>query len=173
MSLVGFLTDIFLVIHKMNQNTCFLTKLFGVCLFAPFPTSFISVCKNLKNRYVLPPSSPNFVSHIWRMLFYSSFQTFFSQFIKTKNVFPQPPFHNFGHYGLFSLPLFPLFFLNFFSRYDNRCSSSLFMTKRDRMLQCVAVCCSVLQCIAVYCSVLQCIAVCCSVLQCVPVYYIV
>ena len=34
-----------------------------------------------------------------------------------------------------------------------------------RMLQCVAVCCSVY--CAVYCSVLQCVAVCCSVLQCV------
>jgi len=31
-----------------------------------------------------------------------------------------------------------------------------------RVLQCVAVYCSVLQCVAVYCSVLQCVAVCCS-----------
>jgi len=51
-----------------------------------------------------------------------------------------------------------------------------------RVLQCVAVCCSVLQCVvatfhgketnesvAVCCSVLQCVAVCCSVLQCVAV----
>ena len=47
-----------------------------------------------------------------------------------------------------------------------------------RVLQCVAVCCSVLQCVAVccsvlqvavYCSVLQPFAVCCSVLQCVAV----
>ena len=38
-----------------------------------------------------------------------------------------------------------------------------------RMLQCVAVCCSVLQCVAVCCSVLQCVAVCCSVLQCAAV----
>ena len=38
-----------------------------------------------------------------------------------------------------------------------------------RMLQCVAVCCSVLQCAAVRCSALQCVAVCCSVLQCVAV----
>ena len=39
----------------------------------------------------------------------------------------------------------------------------------ERMLQCVAVCCSVLQCVAVCCSVLvlQCIAVCCNMLQCV------
>ena len=36
-----------------------------------------------------------------------------------------------------------------------------------RVLQCVAVCCSVLQRIAVCCSVLQCVAVCCSVSQCV------
>ena len=39
-----------------------------------------------------------------------------------------------------------------------------------RVLQFVAVCCSVLQCVecvAVCCSVLQCVAVCCSVLQCV------
>jgi len=34
-----------------------------------------------------------------------------------------------------------------------------------RVLQCVAVCCSVLQSVAVCCSVLQCAAVCCSVLQ--------
>jgi len=32
-----------------------------------------------------------------------------------------------------------------------------------RVLQCVAMCCSVLQCAAVCCSVLQCAAVCCSV----------
>ena len=38
-----------------------------------------------------------------------------------------------------------------------------------RVLQCVAVCCSVLQCVAVCCSVLQCVAVCCSVSQCVAV----
>ena len=35
---------------------------------------------------------------------------------------------------------------------------------------CVAVCCSVLQYVAVCCSVLQCVAVCCSVLQCDAVY---
>ena len=35
------------------------------------------------------------------------------------------------------------------------------------VLQCAAMYCSVLQCIAVCCSVLQCAAVCCSVLQCV------
>jgi len=57
---------------------------------------------------------------------------------------------------------------------------------QSRVLQCVAVCCSVLQCVlitrwslahtslgswlkAVCCSVLQCVAVCCSVLQCVAV----
>ena len=34
-----------------------------------------------------------------------------------------------------------------------------------RMLQCVAVCCSVLQCVAVCCGVLHCVAVCCSVIQ--------
>ena len=34
-----------------------------------------------------------------------------------------------------------------------------------RVLQCVAVCCSVLQSVAVCCSVLQSVAVCCSVLQ--------
>ena len=48
----------------------------------------------------------------------------------------------------------------------------------QRVLQCVAVCCSVLQCVAVCCSALQCVAVCCvlrcvevccSVLQCVAV----
>jgi len=38
-----------------------------------------------------------------------------------------------------------------------------------RVLQCVAVCCSVLQCVAVCCSVLQYVAVCCSMLQCVAV----
>ena len=38
-----------------------------------------------------------------------------------------------------------------------------------RVLQCVAVCCSVLQCVAVCCSVLQCVAVCRSVSQCVAV----
>ena len=38
---------------------------------------------------------------------------------------------------------------------------------RLRVLQRVAVCCSVLQCVAVCCSVLQCVAVCCGVLQCV------
>jgi len=40
------------------------------------------------------------------------------------------------------------------------------------VLQCVAVCCSVfrvLQYVAVYCSVLQCVAVCCSALQWVAV----
>jgi len=51
----------------------------------------------------------------------------------------------------------------------------------DRVLRCVAVCCSVgqngvvccsvLQCGAVWCSVLQCVAVCCSVLQCVAVCF--
>jgi len=40
-----------------------------------------------------------------------------------------------------------------------------------RVLQCVAVCCSVLQCVAVCCSALQCVAVCCSVPQCVAVCY--
>ena len=49
----------------------------------------------------------------------------------------------------------------------------------QRVLQCVAVCCSdlqyaavccrVLPCPALCCSVLQCVAVCCSVLQCVAV----
>jgi len=39
------------------------------------------------------------------------------------------------------------------------------------VLQCVAVCCSVLQCVAVCCFVLQCVAVCCSVLQCVVVWW--
>jgi len=38
-----------------------------------------------------------------------------------------------------------------------------------RVLQCVAVCCSVLQCGAVRCSALQCVAVHCSALQCVAV----
>ena len=42
-------------------------------------------------------------------------------------------------------------------------------TRNPRVLQCVAVCCSVLQCVAVSCSVLRCVAVCCSVLQCVAV----
>jgi len=41
------------------------------------------------------------------------------------------------------------------------------LKKRDgsgttRVLQCVAVCCSVLQCVVVCCSVLQCVAVCCK-----------
>ena len=42
---------------------------------------------------------------------------------------------------------------------------------RVRVLQCVAVCCSVLswKCVTVCCSVSQCVAVCCSVLQCVVV----
>ena len=39
----------------------------------------------------------------------------------------------------------------------------------SRVLQCVAVCCSVLQSDAVCCRVLQSVAVCCSVLQCVAV----
>jgi len=45
---------------------------------------------------------------------------------------------------------------------------------RERLLQCVAVCCSALQCVAVCCSVLpwlQGVAVCCSVLQRVCVIY--
>jgi len=37
---------------------------------------------------------------------------------------------------------------------------------QHRVLQCVAVCCSVLQYVAVCHSVLQCVAVCCSALQC-------
>jgi len=42
-----------------------------------------------------------------------------------------------------------------------------------RVLQRIAVCCSVLQCVAVCCSALQCIAACCSVIDCrvLPVYY--
>jgi len=37
-----------------------------------------------------------------------------------------------------------------------------------RVLQCVALCCSLLQCVAMCCTVLQCVAVwCCNVLQCV------
>jgi len=40
----------------------------------------------------------------------------------------------------------------------------------SRVLQCVAVCCSMLQSVAVCCSVLQCVAVHCSVLQCVAVH---
>jgi len=36
-----------------------------------------------------------------------------------------------------------------------------------RVMQYVAVCCSLLQCAAVSCSALQYVAVCCSVLQCV------
>ena len=43
----------------------------------------------------------------------------------------------------------------------------------SRVLQCVAVCCSVLQCVAACCSVLQCVAVCCSVLQCVALLCVV
>jgi len=39
----------------------------------------------------------------------------------------------------------------------------------ERVMQCVAVCCSVLQCVAVCCIVLQCVAMCCNVLQCVAV----
>ena len=37
------------------------------------------------------------------------------------------------------------------------------------VLQCVAVCCNVSHCVAVRCSVLQCVAVCCSALQCIAV----
>ena len=37
--------------------------------------------------------------------------------------------------------------------------------QQNKVLQCVAVCCSGLQCVAVYCSALECAAVCCSVLQ--------
>ena len=43
------------------------------------------------------------------------------------------------------------------------------MEYKKKVLQCVAVCCSVLQCVAVCCSVccsvLQCVAVCCSALE--------
>jgi len=39
-----------------------------------------------------------------------------------------------------------------------------------RVLQCVAVCCSMWQCVAVCCNALQCVAVCCSVLQCRNVF---
>jgi len=39
--------------------------------------------------------------------------------------------------------------------------------KFQRVLQCVAVCCSVWQGGAELCSVLQCVAVCCSLMQCV------
>ena len=38
--------------------------------------------------------------------------------------------------------------------------------KVARVLQCVAVCCSVLQYVAVCCSMLQCVAVCCSFAVC-------
>jgi len=38
-----------------------------------------------------------------------------------------------------------------------------FVTRR--VLQCVAVCCSVLQRLAMYCSVLRCVVVCCGVLE--------
>ena len=38
-----------------------------------------------------------------------------------------------------------------------------------RVLQCVAVCCSMLQCVAVCCSVLQRVAECCRAAQCVVV----
>jgi len=38
-----------------------------------------------------------------------------------------------------------------------------------RVLQCIAVRCSVLQCVAIFCSVLQCVAEYCSVSQCVAV----
>jgi len=41
----------------------------------------------------------------------------------------------------------------------------LYVKSLFRVLQCVAVCCSVLQCVAVCCSVLQCGAVFCSVLH--------
>jgi len=36
----------------------------------------------------------------------------------------------------------------------------------QRMLQCIAVSCSVLQCVAMCCSVMHCVAIWCSVLQC-------
>ena len=35
-------------------------------------------------------------------------------------------------------------------------------THVNKVMECVAVCCSVLQCVAVCCSVLQCVAVCCA-----------
>ena len=55
--------------------------------------------------------------------------------------------------GSFSAP----FFRNMnFSTADPRGGGS---NVEVRMLQCVAVCCSVLQCVAVCCSVLQCVAV--------------
>ena len=50
------------------------------------------------------------------------------------------------------------------------CTLELLARQRQpRVLQCVAVCCSVLLCAAVCCSVLQCVAVCCCVLLCVAV----
>jgi len=45
------------------------------------------------------------------------------------------------------------------------CASTHTRVCNYRVLQCVAVRCSVLQCVAVCCSVLQCAAVCCSVLH--------
>jgi len=42
---------------------------------------------------------------------------------------------------------------------------------RYRVLQCVAVCCSVLQCVAVRCRAWQSVAVSCSVVQCVAVCF--
>ena len=41
-----------------------------------------------------------------------------------------------------------------------------YLDHKVRVLQCVAVCCSVLRCVAVCCSVLQCVVVRCSMMQC-------
>jgi len=54
-----------------------------------------------------------------------------------------------------------------FSQYLRR--GKLFNDAVARVLQCVAVRCSVLRCVAVCCGVLRCVAVCYSVLQCVAV----
>jgi len=57
------------------------------------------------------------------------------------------------------LPIAPLHTTHNYPLHTTTMCESLY-----RVLQCVAVCCSVLQCVAVWCSVLQCDAVCCSVL---------
>jgi len=44
------------------------------------------------------------------------------------------------------------------------CDLNIVVSLDSRVLQCIAVCCSVLQCIAVCCSVLHGVPLCCSVL---------
>jgi len=43
---------------------------------------------------------------------------------------------------------------------SSKSCTSVISLHTNRVLQCVAVCCSALQCVAVCCSVLQCVATC-------------